>query len=215
MSVAVKLCGLRSIDDIDAAIDAGANLLGMVLVPGMRRSVDLETARAMANHARSAGVPLAAIVGGMAIDAALAAIAASDVRLVQLVGDEQVAQTIARRVPPGQLIRAIAVDAADIAAANETADAWEALGARVVFDTAVPGALGGTGVAHPFERLTPLFAMPGRGLAGGLHPGNVEAAIEQLAPALVDVSSGIECNGAKDPDRMREFVAAARQEQHA
>ena len=84
-------------------------------------------------------------------------------------------------------------------------------GARIVYDAAVSGELGGTGVRIRTDVVRPLLEAGRYGLAGGLDPDNVAAAIRDLDPAMVDVSSGIESHaGHKDPERMRAFVAAAR-----
>jgi phosphoribosylanthranilate isomerase len=80
----------------------------------------------------------------------------------------------------------------------------------VMFDTHVPGMWGGSGVvgdwelAREFARAHPVF------LAGGLDFGNVGAAIEEVDPFAVDVSSGVETNKVKDHDKIRTFILAAR-----
>jgi phosphoribosylanthranilate isomerase len=84
----------------------------------------------------------------------------------------------------------------------------------VVLDAKVPGQLGGTGVTVPWDELREVLAPWRRGapvvLAGGLTPGNVAEAVRALAPAVVDVSSGVEvAPGVKDHERMRAFRRAA------
>ncbi|MGH7623143.1 MAG: phosphoribosylanthranilate isomerase, partial [Gemmatimonadaceae bacterium] len=100
----------------------------------------------------------------------------------------------------------------------------EAMGAAragdgLLIDAYAPGALGGTGVALPWAELSDaigaLRAACGERpliLAGGLRPGNVAKAIAALAPAVVDVSSGVEsAPGVKDHARMRAFRDAVTQ----
>jgi len=83
----------------------------------------------------------------------------------------------------------------------------------IVFDTRVPGKLGGTGIAFDWESAA-RGARPHRSrlvVAGGLTPENVALAISALAPDVVDVSSGVEtAPGVKDHQRMREFAEAVR-----
>jgi phosphoribosylanthranilate isomerase len=82
-------------------------------------------------------------------------------------------------------------------------------GAVLILDPYVEGTYGGTGrtldwaVAGEVARQTPVV------LAGGLTPENVGDAIRAVHPWAVDVSSGVETDGVKDPDRIRAFIAAA------
>jgi len=97
----------------------------------------------------------------------------------------------------------------------ENSKAIAATADGVVLDTYVPGVLGGTGVALPWEELasrldelrsTRLI------LAGGLRPENVARAVSLVAPDVVDVSSGVEIEvGIKDREKMRAFRDAASQ----
>jgi phosphoribosylanthranilate isomerase len=81
----------------------------------------------------------------------------------------------------------------------------------VLFDASVPGRHGGTGVRLDWAALAadrPSFAF---GVAGGLRPDNVRAAIRTLRPALVDVSSGVESSpGVKDQTKVDAFMTAVR-----
>jgi phosphoribosylanthranilate isomerase len=86
---------------------------------------------------------------------------------------------------------------------------------RVLIDSKVGAATGGTGVAFDWAAARRVFAATPGGLrvivAGGLKPGNVAQAIAQLGPWGVDVSSGVEaCVGRKDPALVRQFIANAR-----
>jgi phosphoribosylanthranilate isomerase len=99
-------------------------------------------------------------------------------------------------------------------AANKLAAAADAL----LLDALVPGQLGGTGVAIPWlvlgESLDAMSMAARVVLAGGLTPENVAEAIDYVAPAIVDVSSGVEsAPGIKDHARVRAFIAAVRDSQ--
>jgi phosphoribosylanthranilate isomerase len=81
-------------------------------------------------------------------------------------------------------------------------------------DTAGSGGTGGTGTVFPWHWLTDAPGFPAIFqpliLAGGLRPGNIQKALEQVTPAVVDVSSGVETSGIKDPRLIREFIQKVR-----
>lgn len=215
----VKLCGLRGTDDARAAVLAGADLLGIVLVPGSRRYVPPPTATAMVRTIRETAAELGrftpevvGVVGAMSLAVAIQLVGTIGVDCIQLVGDDVDCVPLAQALAGTPLIRSIPVrDDADLDAVREQAAAWEARGARIVYDAVVDGELGGTGMRIRTELVRPLLAAHRHGLAGGLDPDNVADAIRDLAPAMVDVSSGIESHaGHKDAELMRAFVAAAR-----
>ncbi|MGB7544838.1 MAG: phosphoribosylanthranilate isomerase, partial [Methanothrix sp.] len=82
----------------------------------------------------------------------------------------------------------------------------------ILLDSMVDGTLGGTGVVHDWETSAEIAAslkVPVI-LAGGLHPGNVTQAIEKVRPYAVDVSSGTETEGRKDPAKISSFLQAVR-----
>ena len=216
----IKLCGMRGTDDARAAVLAGADLVGMVLVPGTRRYVPPPTAAAMVRAIRETAADagrftpeIVGIVGQMSLAVASQLTASIGIDSVQLVGDDEDCIRIADVLAPDtSIIRTIAIgEDADVEALERQAAAWEQRGARIVFDAKVDGELGGTGHRIRGDVVRPLLAEHRRGLAGGLTPDNVAQAIRELAPAMVDVSSGIESHaGHKDADLMRAFVAAAR-----
>jgi len=216
----IKLCGLRDTGDMRAAVRAGADLVGIVLVPGARRFVPTPTAIAMAVAARE----LAAELGRFAPE--VVGVVGGDIRpetivrltdaigldRVQLVGSEEFALAAADALGARPIVRAVAAhEDADVLDLERTCVMWEARGARVLIDAgAVNGIAGGTGTRVPGALVARLVPGTQRGLAGGLDPDNIGGIVRAHRPALVDVSSGIERDGAKDPERMRSFIAAAR-----
>lgn len=220
--IEVKLCGLRTEHDVAGALLAGADQLGIVMVPGARRFVAATWARRLTHVARRGAQEaerfpplLVGVVGRTPPEDVAGLVAAVQVDAVQIVGDETYAEDVYVQVDGVPVIRAIGVpdgvDADQVAELDTLARRWEARGARVLFDAVVPGAeLGGSGARIQAALLHELFSSGTRGLAGGLDPTNVADAIQTVRPALVDVSSGIEnADGMKDPERMRAFVAAA------
>lgn len=216
---AIKLCGLRGTDDARAAVRAGADLVGIVLVPGTRRYVPPPTASAMVRAIRETARELGrftpevvGVVGQMSLAVATQLTAATGIDAIQLVGSDDDCMQLADALAGTPLIRTIAVpDDADFEELRARTERWEARGARITYDASIAGELGGTGHRIRADLVRPLLAAGRYGLAGGLDPEIVADVVRDLQPAMVDVSSGIESHaGHKDPELMRAFVAATR-----
>jgi phosphoribosylanthranilate isomerase len=195
-SVLIKICGLTSAADAAVAVEAGADLLGFVLVPGTPRAVDPERAGWIREVHGAERV-------GVFRNASLDEIRRVRDRLrldrIQLHGEEP--DEWLERLGPGVVRRVPVPGAVDWSRVR-----WlEEAGALPLLD---PGA--GDGVAFDWRLLD---GRPGGvrfGLAGGLTPASVAAAIRAARPILVDVSSGVEAEpGIKDGALVRAFVAAA------
>lgn len=200
----VKICGLRSAADARECVRAGADAVGVVLVPGSRRCVSLRDAAEIL-----AGVPVLVARVGVFVDqpADEVARAAAELGLtaVQLHGAETPEYCASLPVP---VIKAFRVGGtfspADV-------DAYRGAIAAVLLDTLVDGADGGTGRSFAWTELGEMPDVAPLIVAGGLVPENVGAAIRALRPFAVDVSSGVEDGDLhKDPDRVAAFVAAVR-----
>ena len=79
-----------------------------------------------------------------------------------------------------------------------------------VLDAYDPSAPGGTGSSFDWSAAESIVERKGIFLAGGLNPENVSEAVQRLNPWGVDVSSGVETDGSKDPDKIRDFIDAAK-----
>jgi phosphoribosylanthranilate isomerase len=207
-----KVCGLTRGDDARAVLDAGADYLGLVFAEGPRR---VDPARA-AEIARAA--PAARWVGVFAGSPAadiLALAGRVPFRVVQLHGDETPETAGALRAAGLEVWQAVGVD--EPPAWDAVAGRLEALAGRadaVLLDRRRDGRSGGGGV--PFRwagvpaRVRGLLAATRFVLSGGLTPDNVAAAVRELAPDVVDASTGLERRpGRKDPARVAAFVRAA------
>ncbi|HEV2235789.1 MAG TPA: bifunctional indole-3-glycerol phosphate synthase/phosphoribosylanthranilate isomerase, partial [Ktedonobacterales bacterium] len=207
----VKLCGIRDEEAAAVAAGAGADAIGLIFAPA-RRQVTAQQARAIATAARAATEGIRPpLVVGVFVNATRAEIAsaasAATLDAVQLSGDEPPAFCADVRAATGLPVLK-ALRATDEATA--TLDGYAAAGAIILLEPDVRGAAGGTGrradwaLARALATRWPLL------LAGGLDPENVGAAIAAVAPRGVDVSSGTETDGVKDPAKLRRFVAQAR-----
>lgn len=211
MAPIVKICGLSTSATLDAALDAGADMVGFVFFPKSPRHVDWGKARALGRQARGRAKIVALSVD--ADDDALKRIVdALEPDVLQLHGGESPARV--KRIGElcaRQTMKAIGVSAREDLAAAEP---YESVADLLLIDAKPPkGAAlpGGNGL--PFDwGLVRNFA-PRRPwlLSGGLDPGTVAAAIALTGACGVDVSSGVEsAPGAKDEAKIRAFVVAAR-----
>ena len=212
MPVEVKICGLSTPDAVDAALAAGADLVGFVFFPKSPRNVSIEQAASLAGRARGRAKIVALVVD--ADDALLQAITAGvDPDFIQAHGSEtpeRVADIAALTGKP--VIKAIKVkESSDVAAAASYSD----VASLILYDAKAPETLGhglpgGNGLAFDWNLLgkerPPAFM-----LAGGLTPDNVAEAIRVTGAPIVDVSSGVETGpGIKDPELIRKFIEAAK-----
>jgi len=211
MTILVKICGLRTEDTLDVALEAGADLVGFVFFPPSPRHLGYDAASALG--ARVAGRAGKVALTVDADDATLAAIvAALRPDMLQLHGQEPPARVAALKQRFGlPVVKAIAVAArADLAAVEAYAPVvdWLLFDARAPREATRPGGLGKPFDWRLLEKLDPGVPFM---LSGGLDAGNVAEALRVTRAGGVDVSSGVErAPGEKDPDKIRAFIRAAR-----
>jgi len=197
----VKICGLRTPEDAEAAVEAGADALGVVLAPSERHISFAEV-----TSIRRAVPPLVPLVGVFVDPSQMEVWAAlnAGVDVLQFCGAEE-AEFCAFFARPFVKVVHVGGAAPSVDAAVRRA------GGLVMFDTADPARRGGTGRPFPWSALEHLRGTERFALAGGLRAENVGEAIRRLRPFAVDVSSGVERDGRKDPELMRAFVRAVRE----
>lgn len=211
MALDVKICGLKSEEAVDAAVESGARFVGFVFFPGSPRAVTAPRAAQLA-----AIVPSGVIKVGLFVDADDAMLAATlrvaKLDLLQLHGREtskRVAAIKARFGIPVMKVIAVA-EASDL----DRVGAYEAVADRLLFDARPPeGATRPGGLARTFD-WTLLrgrkFQVPWL-LAGGLTVDALEEAVLASGASAVDVSSGVEeREGVKSPAMIRAFMDRAR-----
>lgn len=211
MSVLVKVCGLRTPDTIDAAIGAGADMLGFVFFSRSPRHVPYTDALLLARHIgdRAHKVALTVDASDGEFDAIVEALAPD---LLQLHGEEDPRRVAAIRTRYGlPVMKAIGVSTRDDV---RQIDAYRFVADRILFDAKPPAGSalpGGNGVPFDWQILAGLDIGKPYMVSGGLDAGNVRRAIEATQAPGVDVSSGVErAPGDKDPARIAAFVKAAR-----
>jgi phosphoribosylanthranilate isomerase len=202
--VRIKICGLTRVQDVAAAAEAGADAVGFVCFADSPRHVPLPSLAALAASVPAFVTPVLLFVNASA-ESVRAAIAAVPHALLQFHGDESEADCAQFGRP---YLRAIRMsDEVRLLDCERTFGSALAL----LADAPSPGYGGGgkvfdwSCIPAPAERSKPLV------LAGGLDASNVGAAIAQVRPAAVDVSSGVELSkGIKDAARIHRFIAAVR-----
>jgi phosphoribosylanthranilate isomerase len=210
MPIVVKICGLSTPETVEAALAAGADMLGFVRCEKSPRHLSLETAQRLGKQvgARARKVLLTVDAGDAALAAAIDALAPD---ILQLHGNETPERIAALKARFGlPVMKAIGIgspdDVARIAAYAEIADLL-LLDSRPR-DAVLPG---GGGVAFDWSLLSGVNLRKPWLLAGGLEPGNVGAALAATRAKGVDVSSGVESRpGVKDLAKIAAFVAKAR-----
>ncbi len=211
MSLTIKICGLSNTETLDAALDAGADMVGFVFFAKSPRNISLETARALGGHiaARAKKVALTVDADDAALDAIVTALAPD---LLQLHGRESVERVAAIRARLGvPLMKAISIGAPDDLARIAP---YEAVADWLLFDAPPPAGAdmpGGNAAAFDWRLLRDLSCRRPWLLAGGLDPANVACALRETGAPGVDVSSGVESSpGIKDAGKIAAFIAAAR-----
>lgn len=204
----VKICGLSTPDTVDAAIRAGASHIGLVHYAPSPRHLGLAAARTLRDQAYGR-VQVVLLLVNPAPDEFANAVRAVQPDIVQFHGSETPEQLAAcRTLAPVGIWKAIGLrDTAGLAAAVAYTGAVDLM----LYDAPAQSLPGGTGTRFDWSLLAGhRHALPW-GLAGGLTPANVAAAIAETGAPLVDVSSGVESEpGVKDVDKMTAFLKAAR-----
>jgi phosphoribosylanthranilate isomerase len=205
--VRVKICGVRTLGDAAFAIEAGADLVGINLVPSSVRYLDPPAAAALVALVRARfsrqQVELVAVVADQEPEPLRALLAHTPFDSLQLHGSES-AQTVSLLAP-------IAYKAVRIREAVDVESARSFPGRRLLVDAKVDGQLGGTGERFDWELLGALPRERDLFLAGGLDAENVARAVECVRPFAVDVSSGVEsAPGQKDRTLVARFIERAK-----
>ena len=199
-----KVCGITSARDAALAVAAGADAIGFVLWPDSPRAVSVEAAASIARE-----LPERVRRVGVFVDPSPHELEEAAERLdldhVQLHGNESPTACAYAPRPAWKALRLAPGTSPE--EALRQAEPFEDV--TLVIDAAVPGAYGGTGEVADWTAAAYLAARRRVLLAGGLRPDNVGAAIEQVRPWGVDVSSGVEAApGRKDEEKLEAFAAA-------
>ncbi len=210
MNVRSKLCGLNTVQDIDAAVQARAAYVGLVFLAESPRNLEIAKARELALRV-PAGISKVALVvdaDNASLDQIIASVPLDMLQLHGAESHERVAEIRARYALP--VMKALGISTFDdVVRAQTYAGVVDQLllDAKPIAGHDLPG---GNGLSFDWMLLHgETWSVPWM-LAGGLTPANVAEAVQLSGAQHVDVSSGIEITpGQKSPELMMEFVAQA------
>jgi len=203
----VKICGIMNSQELDYALSAGADAVGFVVeIEASRHNISAQEAMNLIKQVPIFVKSVAVIAPENVLEAeSLAKKTNADILQIHGLSKPQELVKIRSRVHQ-KLIAALSPESQDAFGFDGFVDA-------ILLDTLNDGKLGGTGKTHDWiasallaERLShPVI------LAGGLNSRNVGEAIRTVKPYAVDVSSGVEADGKKDPEKIESFIRKVKQ----
>jgi phosphoribosylanthranilate isomerase len=199
----VKICGISQAEHGLAALDAGADFLGLVFYPPSHRCVTPHQAREIVASCRERhpdGLQAVGVFVNLEIDEVNAIAEYVGLDLLQLAGQEDAGYCALAARPVVKVVRFNSDGRLD---GPVDPSAWNAH--RVLIDSGRPGQYGGTGQAYDWSSVRRYSSKAL--LAGGLTPSNAAEAVRLARPWGLDVSSGVERNNIKDPELIRQFLA--------
>ncbi|MDP9018573.1 MAG: phosphoribosylanthranilate isomerase [Candidatus Eremiobacteraeota bacterium] len=191
--------------DVMLSVETGADAVGMIFAPSPRRIAE-SAAKDIARELPPFITPVGVFVNPT-YDEIIRARSIFPDLVIQLSGTES--PTFVSSLE-GKLIKAVHV--------LPEGESEEALASRadhhpraiILFDTKVEGVAGGTGLTFAWRSIAPIARRRQVMVGGGLNPENVSSCVRTVRPYGVDVRSGIESEGRKDPAKMRAFVQAVK-----
>ena len=198
----IKICGLKTIEDIQAVNRWKPDFAGFVFAPG-KRQITLEQAAEL-RRALDSKIQAVGVFVNAPVEEAAALSNTGVIQLIQLHGDEDaVYMEELRKRTDKPLIKAVAARSQE-----EILEAEKLPCEYLLLDAYQKGSPGGNGEIFDWNIIPPL--KKSWFLAGGLSPENVTRAVKTCRPFGVDVSSGVEIQGEKSEQRIREFIEKVR-----
>ena len=207
----IKICGIKTLKDSLAAIDAGADYLGFNFYPKSVRFIEKEICAEITSVLKRAhpNIKLVGVFVNLPVDEVKDILETCSLDLAQLHGDETPEIVTAF---DGRAFKAIRLSAQSQEQVSTSVFPFlksvpESASPAFLVDAAVKGLYGGSGITADWPAAAELAKRYPLLLAGGLTPENVADAVRQVKPWGVDVASGVEsAAGEKDASRMKAFV---------
>ncbi|NOT03653.1 MAG: phosphoribosylanthranilate isomerase [Anaerolineales bacterium] len=206
----IKICGIKTLKDALAAIDAGADYLGFNFYPKSVRFIEKETCAEITSilKKKHPQIKLVGVFVNLPVEEVKVILETCHLDLAQLHGDEtpEMLESFS-----GKAFKAIRLTS-ESAETSVYPFLKSALSPALLVDAAVKGVYGGSGITADWSSAAELAKKYPLLLAGGLTPENVADAVRQVKPWGVDVASGVEsAPGEKDAAKMSAFVKAVKQ----
>ena len=201
--IKIKICGIRTVSDARAAMNAGADLLGFNFYPKSPRHIDVGRCRDIMSVMRKYGqITYVGVFVNAPTEEIRATMNTCGLSLAQLHGDETPEMVHCLDGKAYKAFHGVPKNLDGFARKSAPA---------LLMDASVKGAYGGTGVIADWKSAAELAKQYPILLAGGLTPENVAEAVRQVRPWGVDVASGVESTpGLKDANKMKAFIKAVR-----
>ncbi|HAO6014269.1 TPA: phosphoribosylanthranilate isomerase [Listeria monocytogenes] len=197
----VKICGLKKAVDVAAAVDNGADMIGFVFAKS-KRQVTVEKAHELAKNI-PANVKKVGVFVNPTEEELMAAIKGVPLDIVQLHGQEPAKQ--ANRTD-AEVIKAFPVKDGKL-----PTNINDYPNASILLDAPAEEYEGGSGKTFDWDKINrDMLTKNKLIIAGGLNAQNVQEAIKRFEPYAVDISSGVETNGEKDPEKIKYFIKTAK-----
>lgn len=212
MMTKIKICGIKTVEDALAAMEAGADLIGFNFYPKSVRYIDVGICRDIMFVMRRYGhVQYVGVFVNAPVEQIVATMDTCGLALAQLHGDETLEMLNALEGKAFKAFRLSADLQTDSRIITDFAN-LRGTAPSLLVDAAVKGVYGGSGVTADWSAAAALAKKYPLLLAGGLTPENVADAVRQVKPWGVDVASGVESEqGKKDAEKMSAFVKAVKQ----
>lgn len=203
----IKICGLTRMEDIDSVNRYQPEYIGFIFAPKSRRYVTPEKAKQLAAGLKC-GIQSVGVFTQANVDEIIRIAESVPLNVVQLHGmqSENMVQDLRSALPEGvQIWYCVAAENGTVVfpELDHIVDLW-------LVDTAAGGSFGGTGKTFDWMKAKMFLRDRKIILAGGLNPENIAQAVSCLHPYAVDVSTGVETNGFKEEEKIKQFVTAVR-----
>lgn len=198
----VKICGIKTVEEAQLVAAEKPDFIGMVLAPS-KRQINLEMAKTITESLQGTGIKTVGVVVNPTKEEADAALNEAGLDFIQFHGDED--KNFVEQYQ-GRAIKAFPSNSELSYKERFNFDAE-----YILIDSPREKYYGGSGITFNWSEL-PLADIDKSklALAGGLNPENVAEAVNIAGPALIDVSSGVETDGHKDPEKIAAFIKIIR-----
>ena len=214
--VKVKICGIQTPEHALIAAEAGADFIGIVFVPYRRRHVSQAQGQSIVNYVRgqhSSRIKIVGLFADQSLDDVNGIATHCNLDMVQLCGRESLSYCSRMSIPVIKVVH-IPGGPQNHETINNLTENLKSLRDQnhlVTLDRKVKSLDGGTGLSFDWD-IAKELSLNGHSffLAGGLRLDNVTLAIKIAKPLGVDVSSGVETGGVKDPEKIKRFIYEAK-----